>query len=307
MKKIFLVLFFAGSLIFQYLGKMPGGLLHVYFLNVGQGDSIFITTPENHHILIDGGPESAVLRELGEVMLFFDRTIDLLILTHSDKDHLFGLIEVVKRYHVKKILLTTAPHNTADYQEFLKLISRKNIPLEIGDFQNDLKIDDLEINILYPFQSFFADKKIKTNNTAIVTHLNFFSTSILLAGDIEEPIENLLLEKYDTTLQSDIFKASHHGSRTSNTKEFLNAVQPEFVVIQSGQNNNYGHPHAEILQRFIIRNAKVLRNDYSGRIEFQISSQKIEKIFTGKQKFALFSRLRDLIFHQAAHNLGQYN
>ena len=218
-------------------------VLEVVFFDVGQGDSIFIETPQGHQILIDGGPSSAVLEKLAKEMPFYDRTIDLIILTHPEHDHYFGLFEVLKRYEVDNILWTGVIRDTAEWQEWVRLIEEEGTEIKIAEagqkiiFQEDPLIF---MEILHPFESLEGQEIKNSNDTSIVASLVFGDVSFLFTGDISKKIEKQL------NVDSDVLKVAHHGSKTSSSMGFLEAVSPEVAVIQVGE-NSYGHPHQEVV------------------------------------------------------------
>lgn len=248
---------------------VPDQKVHIYFLDVGQGDSIFLKTPKNQNIIIDGGPDTKVLEELGKVMFFMDRTIDLMILTHPHSDHIRGLIEILKRYKVKNVMFTGISSDSADYHEFIKIIKDKNINIIFPDDEVDLYLGDQTfIDILYPFESLFGQNIENLNNSSIALKIIYKDHKILLTGDDEAPIESEILEN-GSDIHSDIFKAGHHGSRTANTSAFLKAVKPQKIGIQCGIGNSFGHPHFEILSRLSeLGISDIKRNDLDGRIEY---------------------------------------
>ena len=216
--------------------------LEVVFFDVGQGDSIFIEAKNGFQVLIDGGPGLAVLEKLGAEMAFYDRTIDLVILTHPDRDHLFGLLEVLKRYKVKSILWTGVIKDTSDWREWERLIKDEgaNIIIASADQRIDLA-DDIYIVIHHPFESLEGQEVEYVNDTSVVAELVFNEVSFLFAGDISEKIEKQL------NIDSDVLKIAHHGSKYSSSSEFLQTVSPEIAVISVGE-NTYGHPDPGVLQ-----------------------------------------------------------
>jgi len=220
----------------------------VVFFDVGQGDSIFIETPERFQVLIDGGPGLAVLEKLGQEMPFYDRTIDLIILTHPEHDHLFGLLEVLKRYEVKNILWTGIIRDTAEWEEWKRLIEQEGADIIITEAGQRIVLQKeplIYLDILYPFENLENQETKYTNNTSIVANLVFEDVSFLFTGDIEKEVERKLVEQ-NVDLDSDVLKVSHHGSKTSSCSEFLEIVSPELAVISVGE-NNYGHPHPDVL------------------------------------------------------------
>lgn len=256
------------SALILLLLQLPDSKFHIYFLDVGQGDSIFIKTPQNHHILIDGGPENVVIERLGEVMPFFDKSIDLLVLTHPHADHVDGLVEVLRRYKVENILLTGVYSEYTGYFEFLDLVYEKNVNVFFAEEKSDFLFFNVLIDIIYPFEEIIGEYFGNLNNSSIVVRVLYNERAILLSGDLEiEGEEKIVSSK--AVLKSDIFKAGHHGSKTASTAEFLKKIRPEVVVIQCGENNAFKHPHTETLER--LRDAEVnqiYRNDLDGTVEF---------------------------------------
>jgi len=249
--------------------------LEVNFFDVGQGDAIFIETPKRHQILIDGGPGSTILEKLGENLPFWDRSIDLIILTHPEADHLAGLIEVLKRYKVDFILWTGVVRDTAGYKEWQRLIREEaqKEGAKIKIVQAGQKINcsrsDLEqcfFMILYPFENLEGQEFKNSNNTSIVAKLVFGKNSFLFTGDIYKAGEKKIIEN-GANLDSDVLKVGHHGSKTSTSEEFLKAISPEFAVIPVGE-NKYGHPHPEVLLNLEKFGIEILRTDKEGDIKF---------------------------------------
>lgn len=234
--------------------------LEVTFFDVGQGDAAFIETPQNQQILIDGGPDDKVLEKLGKEMPFWDRTLDLVVLTHPDFDHLAGLIEVLKRYQVENILWTGIVCDTGLCQEWQKLIKEEGANVYIA--KAGLRISDLEV--LFPFESLEGKKASNNNDTSIVLRLASNKKSFLFAGDISQSIEKKL-----TNVDSDVLKIGHHGSKYSSSKEFIKAVSPEVAVISVGKDNKYGHPHQETLDTLNEYGISILRTDINSDIKIK--------------------------------------
>lgn len=265
---ILVILLTAAVLIWLAIfGQTSDNLLKVYFFDVGQGDSIFIETPAGRQVLIDGGPDKTVLEELNQVMPFHDRTIDLVILTHPDADHITGLIEVLEYYQVGHILTGGFQKETVVYQKWQEIINRKNIPLTLAQAgQKIIFPTGLILEILWPEQSLMESLAKKANDASVVGRLIYGQTEFLLTGDIERGIENYLVSHCSIEeLESDILKVPHHGSRTSTGREFLKAVNPQIAVISVGRENHYGHPHPDILER--LKDVFVYRTDQNGRIQ----------------------------------------
>jgi len=247
------------------------GLLEVNFFDVGQGDSIFIETPQKMQILIDGGPDAKILEKLGETMPFWDRTIDLAILTHPDPDHLNGVIEVLKRYKIKEIIYTgVVPEDLK--QKGVDIIEKSKAEKIIAEAGQRIKLSRLNLDnygyldILYPFEDITGQKFNDFNQTSIVCRLVFGKTSFLLTGDAPKSVEYQLLAR-QVNLKSDVLKVGHHGSKTSTSDYFLKAVSPGVAVIQVGKGNKFGHPHQEVLDVLNQQNVKILRTDLMGDIK----------------------------------------
>ncbi|PIR72230.1 MAG: hypothetical protein COU42_01790 [Candidatus Nealsonbacteria bacterium CG10_big_fil_rev_8_21_14_0_10_36_24] len=226
-------------------------VLKVVFFDVGQGDSIFIETPQRLQVLIDGGPDLTVLEKLAKEMPFYDRTIDLLILSHPEKDHLFGLLEVLKRYKVKNILWTGIIRNTAEWQEWKNLIEKERAEIKIAEAGQKIILQENPLvlfNILYPFENLDSKEVENSNDTSIIASLIFGAHSLLFTGDITKKTEQELIAQ-DVYLNSVVLKIAHHGSKTSSSEEFLESVSPEVAVLSVGE-NKYGHPSPEVLANF---------------------------------------------------------
>jgi competence protein ComEC len=243
--------------------------LKVVFFNVGQGDSVFIETSNKFQVVIDGGPDSTVLGKLSQQMPFYDKTIDLIILSHPDYDHVIGLIEILKRYEVENILWTGVAKDTGEWKEWEKAIKEEKSNIIIAKsgekivFQNDPLV---YLEVFYPFESLNGQKFEDTNDTSMVGKIVSDDKTYLFVGDISQKIEKQLLEK-ESDLRSDVIKIAHHGSKTSSSLEFIKAVNPKTAVISVGE-NKWGHPAEEVLQRLRDFGIDVLITKELGDIEF---------------------------------------
>lgn len=252
-----------GVLIWQ----LPDGLFHAYFLDVGQGDAILIKTPDNHQIIIDGGPKNYVLEELQAVLPFFDKTIDLMVLTHPHADHVDGLVEALKRYDVDNVLITGIDYDNPTYEEFFREIKNNGVNVFVAESNFNFKFGKVVLDVLYPSRQMLGKKIDNLNNSSIVMRVVYRDKKLLLTGDMEQEEETLLI-KSGADLKADILKVGHHGSRTSTSTKFLSLVKPKIAVIQCGRNNSFGHPHAETISNLeIAKVRKIFRNDRDGRVE----------------------------------------
>lgn len=219
------------------------------FLDVGQGDSILLVSATGKQVLIDGGPDRTALTRLGQTMPFLDRTIELLILTHPDADHVTSLPDVLKRYDVERILLTGVKHDSTIYANFLRAAEAEGAQLLFADPSVDIDMGDgLVLDIVWPGPGLLGTKPKASNETSVVVRAFAGDTSLLLTGDIEDGAESGILAS-GADIDSDILKVAHHGSRTSSATGFLLATSPRLAVISVGRQNKFGHPHPWVIKR----------------------------------------------------------
>ena len=249
------------------------GVLKISFLDIGQGDAIFIEAPNGNQVLIDGGSNRAVLKELGKVMPFYDRTIDAVIATHPDKDHIGGLVEVLKNYRTDMVMEPGVSSDTGAYQELEKTIADKKLPRILARRGMSLNLGEgAWLNILFPDRN---TEGWETNTASIVTKLVYGNNSFLLTGDSPIAIEKYLSIIDGKNLKSDVLKAGHHGSRTSTSESFASIVSPQYTVISAGKNNQYGHPHKEVLDILEKIKAVILKTYENGTISFISDGERI--------------------------------
>jgi len=212
--------------------------LEVTFFDVGQGDAIFIETPQQHQILIDGGPSSVILEKLAKEMPFWDRTIDLMILTHPEHDHLAGLLQVLERYKVDHILWTGIVRDTNENEEWRRLIEKEGAEIKIAAAGQKIKFgDSIYFEILNPFENLEGKEFQNSNNTSIISYLvsappeaGKNGVTFLFTGDAYKSVEKKVI-RADADLKIDVLKVGHHGSKTSTSKEFIEQILPEIAVI----------------------------------------------------------------------------
>lgn len=254
------------TLAFRELSLQPDGKLHVHFLDVGQGDAIFLVTPLGKQVLVDGGPDLSALEHLGEVMPFMDRRIDLVVLTHPDADHVTALPQVIERYQIDAVMLTGVEHGSGRYDAFLSMIKDHDVDVLLPDPQKDLNLGDgVILDIIWPDESVAGTHPKDQNALSITMRVLYNNHAIMLAGDIEKSAEAEILAS-GTDVRSEVLKAGHHGSRTSSSTGFLLAVAPDTIIISAGEDNSFGHPHPEVLERFAMINADVLNTAKEGTI-----------------------------------------
>ncbi|MBU4332661.1 MBL fold metallo-hydrolase [Patescibacteria group bacterium] len=240
--------------------------LEVIALDIGQGDAILIKTPYRQNILIDGGPDNSVVRGIDGNLPFWRRRIDLMILTHPDADHVTGLVEVLERYPVERVMSTGVVHTLPAYIEWLEIIKDEQIPMDIARAPMKVEFgDDLWLEIIYPWEDYVGINVEDNNETSIVVKLIYGETSFLLTGDATIKSEEEMLSA-GIDVNSDVLKVGHHGSKGSTCLEFAQAVEPEYAVISVGADNRFGHPNLRVLKNLEAVGAIILRTDKTGDI-----------------------------------------
>jgi len=264
------LLMFTNFFVWQEVFGLGGGELEVTFFDVGQGDSIFIETTEGHQVLVDGGPSGGrILEKLGDVMPVWDRSIDLIVLTHPDSDHLRGLLDVLDRYDVENILWTGVSRETGTFEKWVDKIEKEQTNIFIAQRGQVIKAGDAQLYVFHPFESLAGVSAEKgSNETSIVIKLVFGDNTFLLLGDISKKEESALLVRSDSavSLSAQVLKIAHHGSKYSSSQQFLGIVSPEMAVISVG-NNSYGHPTQEVLNNLNEFGINILRTDEKGDIK----------------------------------------
>ena len=242
--------------------------LTVSFLDVGQGDSILVKGPTGIQMLVDGGKDRSVIRALPKVMGPLDRTIDLMVATHPDADHIGGLPDVLARYQVAHALTSGREADSsfvdrleaasADERGMTREVARRGMRIHLGG--------GAYADVLHPEDN--VAKLPDTNDASVVMRLVYGDTEFMLTGDAPSWVEDRLVKEYGNELRSDVLKAGHHGSKTSTDALFLESVDPETVVISAGKDNTYGHPNADVLERIRGSGAAVVSTIEDGTITF---------------------------------------
>ncbi|MBR6253360.1 MAG: DNA internalization-related competence protein ComEC/Rec2 [Clostridia bacterium] len=259
---------------------LPKSYVEMHMIDVGQGDSILITTSHRKNILIDGGGSENSDYDVGENVLvpyLLDNTngrIDTIFITHFHEDHAEGIISVLNNLNVNRIIIGNQPAESDLYNEIFKIAKEKSIEVTTLYSKDKFMIDEVTFTILYP------PKTLDTtdfNNSSLIIRVDAFDTSILLTGDAEFVEEDELLDYYrnNSILDCDILKVGHHGSKTSSSDEFLKAITPNICLISCGVNNKFKHPHQEALERLNKFTNKIFRTDISGEISLKVYKNKI--------------------------------
>lgn len=271
MKKIVfiisLILFSTGVLFFFVYLNFYDSRLHLVMCDVGQGDAIFLRTPTGADVLIDGGPDKSVLSCLGNNMPFWDKSIEAVILTHPDADHITGIVDVIKRYSVNALFTQPNASKTDIYKLFEKELADKKLSAKFVEAGDRIKIDDkVSLNILSPASN-QPDPKAKSgslNVYSVIAKLTYGNFSALFTGDAPALVEDRISNSIG---KIDILKVPHHGSKTGMSEVFLNAIKPEIALISVGANNRYGHPSQISLDLLERRGIKSYRTDRNGELE----------------------------------------
>jgi competence protein ComEC len=222
----------------------------MYTLDVGQGDALLLVTPGGAQIVIDGGPNLDLLSHLGTHLPFFDRTIELVVLSHPDADHVTALPEVLRRYRVNAVLMSGAVQRSGRYEALLALLASHAVPILPADPAQDIVFDDgTVLDVVWPPTDVFGREQDEPNDASVVFRVLARDTRILLTGDIGKDAEQGILAS-GADVEADILKVPHHGSRTSSSTGFLLAVAPKLAVLSAGRNNTFGHPHADVMDRY---------------------------------------------------------
>ena len=277
-KLVICSLFIVTILLLVLIITVPDKYLHVSFLDIGQGDAILIQTPDGKNILIDGGPSPQKLHlELSKKLPFWGRTIDLVISTQPQADHITGLVEILRRYEVKQVIQTDTSYSSAIYQEWLDVINNDHIKHrtvkagQIIDLGNDISME-----VLNPPTKLFKGTSNDTDNNGLVLRLEWGQISFLFTADIRHEAElNMVMQR--ANLGSTVQKVAHHGSNTSTSERFLALINSEVAVISVSSDNSYGHPHPEVIDSLAsyIGDNRIYRTDKLGTIEFITDANKL--------------------------------
>jgi competence protein ComEC len=272
---VFLILVGLCALLLVYLWQLPDGrYMKVEFLDVGQGDAIFITAPNGKQVLIDGGPDDRVLLGLSKSMRMWDRSIDIVIPTHPDKDHITGLPSVFQLYRVGTVITGNVTSGTVFDEELASAIDNEPNLRRATAWRGERIILDhtrgVYIDILFPSSD--TASWDETNESSIVVRLVYGNRSFLLTGDLPSDVEEYLAHMASTdktnSIDSDVLKLGHHGSKTSSSEKFLLAVTPSYSIVSAGKGNRYGHPDESVIERVQNMNSNILSTINHGTITF---------------------------------------
>lgn len=280
MKKVLAVIFCLALLaavvsIYVFFARRQTPKFRVTFLNIGEGDGALIQFDDGEKMMVDCGPNKIVLARLGEVLPFYDRTIDYVLATHPDLDHYGGCVDVLKRYQVKEVIINGRKKINPYWRAWDALIHASGKPIKIIQGHQVWHIGEATLEFFSPDDTLGVKARAAdSNNYSIVFRLRNGKQTFLFTGDMEQPLENGLLKRYCAdvpprepcpALRSDVLKAGHHGSDSSSGEDFLAAVHPAEAVISVGP-NHYGHPTRRVLRRLERLGIPALRTDQLGNI-----------------------------------------
>ncbi len=279
LKIIFLILTLANILAWSFVAStQPTEILEVTFLDVEQGDAIFIQAPNGNQILIDTGPTDVVIRKLSEILPYYDRYIDFVITTHPDLDHIGGAPAIFDRYKIGAYIFYENEPVTDVIERLNESIANNGVVTGHVRAGDRIVLDahrNIYLDVLWPSDTYESEDK---NDLSIVTKLVYKNADVLLTGDASAKIERLLISEYaddsaGTYLQSDILKLGHHGSKTSSSEAFLKIVSPAFSIVSAGLNNRYNHPSAEVIERLERLGFTIMKTTDRGSVVFRTDGE----------------------------------
>lgn len=278
---IFLALFLSSTIaIFIFLDNFLDPRTKVVFCDVGQGDASYIRIKNKFDLLIDAGPDRKILNCLGKYMPFFDRKIELAILTHPQKDHYGGFLYLLPRYQVEKFVTVDMDSRASTFQELKKLLQKNNISILYPLSGTKINILSDQIEFLWPVRSFSATQilgasTLNPNDFSLVFQFKEKNQKILFTADATTQVLNSLIRQYKDRssgqLKTSILKLPHHGSKTGLNKDFIKLADPTLTVISVGKNNPYGHPTSEVLALLQALKKKYIRTDEKGDVVIRLN------------------------------------
>ena len=285
-----------GTLIIFHPFSAPkaDGRLHVEFLDVGQGDAAFVTFPNGETLLIDGGgrinfskmnddesesfePDSQTIGESVVSQFLWEKgysEVDYILATHADTDHIQGLTDVAENFRVRAAFFGRTPFEDKDFAELYKVLQKRKIEIVEVSRGDEFEMGEVKMQILYPEKDLSA-KPVSDNNHSVVLRMIYGTKKFLFTGDIEKETEAELL-KNPAFLQSDVVKVAHHGSRTSSIADFINATKAEYAIISVGRKSMFGHPHKEVVKRWISSRAKIKTTGERGSISISTDGKDLQ-------------------------------
>jgi len=265
-------------LLFHFLVSLPDGKLHIIVCDVGQGDATYIRFADGSDMLVDGGPNDKVLSCLGKYMPFWDRSIDVVLLTHAEYDHIQGLLSVVKRYKVGYFVRSAVSQDNEDYRSLLAYIHNHQVQEKMVMSGQSIRIGRATVSVVWPSAEQIAamsgpgaqvlgHSTESVNEGSVVFWLRYGSFDALFPGDVSLSLSAThgVKQLADNTVE--LLKVPHHGSKFGMDKAFIGWLKPSLAIVSVSNNNTYGHPSAEIQTLLADEQVKLLRTDEKGNIE----------------------------------------
>jgi len=253
------------------------GDLDVHFINVGQGDAALILTPEGNAMLIDTGESSEKEYLIEYIKSIGITTLDYLVLTHPHSDHIGGAAAVLDAFVIENVLMPDVTHDSKTFLTVEEKIDQEGCGITVPKVKETFKLGTAVITCLGPTENYAEeDNENALNDMSLVLRLDYGSTSFLFTGDAEARSEEDMLSALSPSVfRADVLKLGHHGSSTSTTETFLSAVSPSFTIACCGENNEYGHPHREVVSLLETKSITLLRTDQDGTIVFSSDGSKV--------------------------------
>jgi competence protein ComEC len=259
--------------------------LHLVACDVGQGDAI-LAVYGTDEILVDGGPDSKVLECLSRHLPFWDREIEIVVISHPQKDHFGGLVEVFERYQVDLVVTSGLDASSQEWQVLKEVVGGSGADIVLATSEKSIRLGEIYLDVVWPSPSFVVQTDAKDdsqvlgvfsskrdpNDFSVVANLRLGDFDALLTGDIGPEVINEILNA-GRIHRAEYIKVPHHGSKNGLTQELLDTVEPEVAVISVGK-NSFGHPHQEILEMLETQNIKTLRTDKEGDVELITDGEK---------------------------------
>jgi competence protein ComEC len=282
-------------IIHPFSSPRPDGRLHIDFLDVGQGDSSLVTFPDGTTMLVDGGgrmefrnkddddqadqfvPDAPGIGEAVVSPVLWNKgysRVDYIVATHADADHIQGLTDIAANFVVGEALFGREPEGDAEFTALNNILDRRHIPAKLISRGQTLNFGGATVEILYPLFD-PSPQSPSDNDHSVVLRIVYGSRAFLLTGDIENDAENALVNG-GGTLKADVIKVPHHGSRTSSTPAFIQSVAPEYAIISVGRRSRFGHPHKEVVERWLNSGAKVITTGQQGMISISTNGNDLD-------------------------------
>lgn len=265
---IFLAVFTCGFLAVREWQRLPDDRTHISFLDIGQGDAALIQTTSGKQIVIDGGPDWSALEKIGEELPFFDRSIDMAVISHPHMDHYASFPELLARYDVRTLVISGVGNESAWMRRILDAAAKHGTRVVTVTAGETLRIDGLEFDVLWPPVRLPKQFVSNLNNVSVVLKLRSGTHSVLFSGDMEKLVEDTLVAA-KADMKSEILKVGHHGSKTSSSTGMLLAIRPTVAVISVGKDNTFKHPNPGVLDRLETMGVTVHRTDTEGTVRVE--------------------------------------